>query len=450
LAVQRGRLAIAEEKPFDALEPFRVAAGGFAQAGEPLRLAEARKLEAQALLALGRPAEALAPLLASARDFADAGNVRQEANTLDTLGALHLQAGAPSKAEPLIRRAVDTYRRIGGDLPSVNAMLNLCSLLDATGRQTESLKLAQEAYDIAAAQRDTVRRAESILRIASARSGLGDFVRAEADYRRILDGEIPEPSLANRTWAHGYLSNLLAAEGRPAAGLEHAEAAVGAADASKHGLNRGYARIYLARAYRMLGRLDAAALALAEAAPQGASSNSDDFRRRLELELGLLAAQRGDWAAAERHARSALDSEEILSGLTAPARGLLARALAATGRTEEAVEAARLAVTQARSHRDRVTAKTDLAECLLRARRAVEVGPAAQEALDLTARPPMRWESVRAAGIRLKAGGDDPALAPARRTGSRSWSEILAEGGERHAATIRERGDLREWLEEWL
>jgi tetratricopeptide (TPR) repeat protein len=450
LAVQRGRLAIAEEKPAEALEPFREAAAGYAEAGEPLRLAEARKLEAQALLSLGRPQEALAPLLASAKDFADAGNIHQEANTLDTLGALYLQAGAPSKAEPLLRRAVETYRRIGGDLPSVNAMLNLCSLLDATGRQAESLKLAQEAYDIAAAQRDTTRRAESIFRIGSARAGLGEFARAEADYRRILDGEIPEPSLANRTWAHGYLSNLLEAEGRPAAGLKHAEEAVAAADASKHDLNRGYARIYLARAQRLLGRLEAADRALADAAPLGASSNSDDFRRRLALERGLLASQRGDWVAAETLARSALDSAEVLSGLTAPARGLLARALASTGRPDDAIEAGKLAVVEARSHRDLVTAKADYAECLLRANRAASTAAAAQEALDLATQPPMRWEAVRAAGIRVRAGGNEPAIDAARRVGRQVWSEIVAEAGERESQAIRARRDIEDWIKEWL
>lgn len=164
----------------------------------------ALRLHARSLAMLGRQEEARAgyeKLLALAGE---------DAEVLNSLGAIDLRAGRLDRAERRFRRALEVSP---GDARARN---NLAFVLAERGQSDEAVRLLE-----AILEQDPL-FLEAVLNLALLRQDLGQSEEAERVLRRAHEQAPGDPSLS------GALARLLAGAGRAAEGLEILQRALGA------------------------------------------------------------------------------------------------------------------------------------------------------------------------------------------------------------------------------
>ena len=261
--------------------------------------------------------------LALARGGPEAGDALTEAVT--NLGWIQLDAGHPSRAEPLLREALTRARaRLGDRHPDVaDAMALLAMALRQLGRSgdSERLLLAALAIDEQANARPNAHTAWHLNDLANVYVVEGRFEQAQATYAKALAlNRALAP--AGDLGASVNLVNLARLRFRQG---DYAEAAAGLRDAIQRrerllgadyeDNGRSYDRACLAEILVALGQLDEARAIADDALAEARASHpeaSPDVAFALTVDAKLMAA-RGDRQRASMLAGSAVAMDAALA-----------------------------------------------------------------------------------------------------------------------------------------
>lgn len=143
----------------------RVAAAADAR-GDRHRFGEARLLQGQALIELGRPREALAPLREARQLFLLTGDLPAAAVATRWQGRAHYAGGDPEAAWESLEEALAACRRIGHRGEEAQVLAELAGVLWVAGRKEEGAVRYREALALARALGDRRQEARVLHQLA--------------------------------------------------------------------------------------------------------------------------------------------------------------------------------------------------------------------------------------------------------------------------------------------
>jgi hypothetical protein len=175
------------------------------------------------------------------------------------MGALEFRTGHLREAEGLLRTAYQSERTLAGDSAAVSAVMGLYGeVLTLTGRNAQSLRIANEAVDLATryAGPSSPVALQNLLFLADAQAADGDAHGARATLTRDRDAALAQygPKHLATLRARMFLANLVFRQGDP--GSARAELVATIAQLRELG---GRADAVLAQSLQYLGEIDLSA-----------------------------------------------------------------------------------------------------------------------------------------------------------------------------------------------
>jgi tetratricopeptide (TPR) repeat protein len=286
---------------------YEAAAGAFAELEGLARnwrhdrmLMQARLGLGEALLGQRRLAEARAHLeaaLAAARGFGDA---LAECRALHGLATVAHRQSAFPRAATLYKEALAVLPRLQGAEPQLAGEIHLYlgTVLGRMGHVDEALHSYSQARELFEAAQQPERVGEALMGLGNVLSTSGDLDAALGLYERARALFEQYEDLRSTAYVRNSLGIVLMQCGRPREALEHLQASLAIKRRLADGVGECRTLTELARCHFICGERTLAEEFAGRAIARSAEVSLPDEEARARIVLGLLAAERGDTAAA--------------------------------------------------------------------------------------------------------------------------------------------------------
>lgn len=331
---------------------------------------------AEAALALGQPEQALQDLATVTPQFYTEPEVQRRAALL-TARAMQAQRRYPEAQQQLdaalqaaqsvgddegeievLRAGADLWRAGQNQVRLTGALSRLGGALTAAGRDEEALPVYEELMAIYEITQQLQGWSYDLTEFARLRERQGELDAAIAlvEQAVTIDERLANPASQAIDQADLARLRLAAGDSEGAVAAARAIVAIGEASGNVDYRIEGLERVaHVQRQSSGEASAEAAAATLAEALEIAAAAGKTEAQTRILSTLVELAAERGDWTAAERHAREALALDEQSGNASYQVVDHCDLAVAIAnqgGRDAEALQHADRAVTLAAGARD--------------------------------------------------------------------------------------------------
>ena len=341
---QDPRLDLAEAAAAEAASDFQLCATASARAadkgaarGQRSLVARARYDEGRAYWRLGQIDRAVRAAEEATRIAREVGDLSTAARTVSLLGRLRVQTGDVEGGERLHREALQISERIGDKLGVAIALSDLARAIETRGDLAEAVKLCQQAFAIDREISDKVGITVQLNNMGSLQRRLGNLAEA----RRLFTEALAVARELGDRRREGVrleaLAQVMHAQGDLGPARQGFEQALVLAREVKDRRGEAQAQFDLGELFGDLGQVAEARQRHEEARGIRAALKDSAGTAESLAALSLLALRGGDAKQGEVLARQAVAAHAGRRGReAAAAQAVLARALAAQDRAEEA------------------------------------------------------------------------------------------------------------------
>jgi tetratricopeptide (TPR) repeat protein/TolB-like protein len=396
------RIDVEEAEAARSLSDFRrmlAAARRAGAEGEQLQArfvtARAAVLEGRALFHLGERDAALRRLEEGRREYDQLGDLDSRAWATMYVGMVRWRDGDPALAEPIYREALAGFRRVGDQRGAAGALNTIAIVVRRRGRVEEATRLVEQSLEAFREIDDRSSVARMLNNRAVIYQDAGDLVQAENLFVESHDMAEAAGSRRDAALALTNIATILRERGDLSGARQRYEQALQTNREIGLKSNAASTCYQLAEIQRAMGRL-----VEARRDHQACLALREELKEELAaaeslLALATLSLDEGRPAEAEGLARDIAGKFAAQESLEdeARARGILASALYAQGRSDEGRSSIALAVQVARRSRVRAVR---LSLSILEAR--LGAGPGAKE-LEVA------WKRLESCRKEARAGG---------------------------------------------
>jgi tetratricopeptide (TPR) repeat protein len=324
---------------------FPAAAKSGARALSQARALGARQLVAEILLAQAHPLSMMGER-AQARDLAaeasriydELGDPKGQADAAQRRASLASKAGELTESLALYDQAIATYRQVGADGRVAGVLNDRAGVLSNLGRRDEALRAYEEAITLARRVGDRSAELSCLINIGQQARHQRRYAESKARLEEALAQSRALGKKSNEGVVLESLGGVQIDLGDVRGAVEMEQQAIALYQGISDDTGVGNAKKMLAVALGLQGQDERALATFGEARAILTKLGEKTFVAHVEREQAQVEIARGRAAEAETQARAAVEALALAKAgpLEAEARGVLARALLAGGKTAEA------------------------------------------------------------------------------------------------------------------